>query len=80
MDYNINRLLPMSQGKKKKNSWEDLEIVVYESRYAGNISYRMGMEEFLCKLLKKEIECPIFPDDFILESNYYLKYTYQAPN
>ena len=48
-----------------------LEIVVYESRYARNMSYIMGMEEFLCKLLKKEIECPIFPDDFILESNYY---------
>lgn len=40
----------------------------------------MGMEEFLCKLLKREIECPIFPDDFILESNNYLKYTYQAPD
>lgn len=50
---------------------DTLEIVVYESRYAGNMSYTMGMEEFLCKLLKKEIECPIFPDDFILESNYY---------
>lgn len=50
-----------------------LEIVVYESRYARNISYIMGMEEFLCKLLKREIECPFFPDDFILESNYYEK-------
>lgn len=50
---------------------DTLEIVVYESRYARNMSYIMGMEEFLCKLLKKEIECPIFPDDFTLESNYY---------
>lgn len=48
-----------------------LEIVVYESRYASKMSYIMGMEEFLCKLLGKEIVCPIFPDDFILEKNYY---------
>lgn len=48
-----------------------LEIVIYESRYASNISFRMGMEEFLCKLIKKEIVCPFFPDDFILEKNYY---------
>lgn len=48
-----------------------LEVVVLESRYARNMSFIMGMEEFLCKLLKKEIECSIFPDDFILESNYY---------
>ena len=50
---------------------DTLEIVVYESRYESNMSYIMGMEEFLCKLLKKEIVCPIFPDDFILEKNYY---------
>lgn len=48
-----------------------LELVVYESRYASNMSYIMSMEEFLCKLLRKEIICPIFPDDFILEKNYY---------
>lgn len=48
-----------------------LELVVYESRYASNISYTMSMEEFLCRLLKKEIVCPIFPDDFILDNNYY---------
>ena len=59
---------------------DTLEIVVYEARYARNISYTMGMEEFLCKLLNREIECPIFPDDFVLESNNYLKYTYQVPN
>ena len=59
---------------------DTLEVLVYEARYARNISYTMGMEEFLCKLLKREIECPIFPDDFILEDNNYLKYTYQASN
>lgn len=48
-----------------------VELVVYESRYASNMSYIMSMEEFLYKLLKKEIVCPIFPDDFILEKNYY---------
>lgn len=48
-----------------------IEVVVYESRYASNMSYAMSMEEFLCKLLRKEIVCPIFPDDFILEENYY---------
>ena len=48
-----------------------LELVVYESRYASNMSYIMNMEEFLCRLLSKEIVCPIFPDDFILEKNYY---------
>lgn len=31
----------------------------------------MSMEDFLCGLLSKEIVCPIFPDDFILEKNYY---------
>ncbi|MBQ2922487.1 MAG: SMI1/KNR4 family protein [Tyzzerella sp.] len=48
-----------------------LEIVVYESRYANNMSYIMSMEDFLCGLLSREIVCPIFPDDFILEKNYY---------
>lgn len=48
-----------------------IELVVYESRYVSNISYTMSMEEFLYKLLRKEIVCPIFPDDFILEENYY---------
>lgn len=48
-----------------------IEVVVYESGYASNMSYAMSMEEFLCKLLKKEIVCSIFPDDFILKENYY---------
>lgn len=48
-----------------------VEIIVYESRYAQNISYKMGMEEFLYKLLKKETICPIFPTDFVIDSNYY---------
>lgn len=50
---------------------DTLEIVVYESRYANNMNYIMGMEEFLCRVLKKEIVCPFFPDDFIIEKNYY---------
>ena len=48
-----------------------IELVVYESRYGSNMSYEMNMGEFLYKLLRKEIVCPIFPDDFILEENYY---------
>lgn len=50
---------------------DSIEIVVYESRYASVMRYAMSMEEFLCKLLRQEIVCPIFPDDFILEENYY---------
>ena len=35
------------------------------------MSYAMSMEDFLCKLLRKEIVCQIFPEDFIQEENYY---------
>ena len=31
----------------------------------------MSMEEFLCKLLKREIVCPILDEDFVMEENYY---------
>ena len=48
-----------------------IELVVYESRYASNMSYAMSMEDFLCKLLRKEIVCQIFPEDLIQEENYY---------
>ena len=48
-----------------------IELVVYESRYASNMSYAMSMEDFLCKLLRKEIVCQIFPEEFIQEENYY---------
>lgn len=50
---------------------DSLEIVVYESRYVSYMRYIMSMKEFLCGLLRKEIVCPIFPDDFILENNYF---------
>lgn len=49
----------------------DEEIVVCASRYAEMISYKMSMEEFLFKLLSKEIECSAFPEDFFLVENYY---------
>lgn len=50
---------------------DTIEIVIFESRYVSSTNYIMGTEEFLCKLLKRELVCPIFPDDFIVESNYY---------
>lgn len=52
---------------------DGVEIIVYASRYSECVKYSMMMEEFLCKLLQKDIVCPIFPDDFILENNYYEK-------
>lgn len=48
-----------------------IEIIVYGSRYLDNEKYLMTMEEFLYKLLKRNIICPLFPDDFILDTNYY---------
>ena len=48
-----------------------IELVVYESRYASNMSNAMSMEDFLCTLLRKEIVCQIFPEEFIQEENYY---------
>ena len=48
-----------------------IELVVYESRYISNMSYKMSMEEFLCQLLKREIVCPILDEDFVMEENYY---------
>lgn len=50
---------------------DTIEIVIFEARYISCVRYSMGTEEFLCKLLNKEIVCSIFPDDFVLESNYY---------
>lgn len=47
------------------------EIVVFASRYAERVSYPMNMEEFLYKILTKEIVCSIFPDDFVLDKNNY---------
>lgn len=51
---------------------DTIEIVVYASRYVKYVIYAMNMKEFLCNLLKKDIICPVFPDDFILDSNYYV--------
>ena len=50
---------------------DTIEIIVYASRYTEYIIYAMGMEEFLCKLLNKDVICSIFPDDFVLDDNYY---------
>lgn len=51
---------------------DTIDIIVYASRYTEYVTYAMSMEEFLCNLLKKDIICSIFPDDFILDSNYYV--------
>lgn len=50
---------------------ENMEIIVFASRYSESIKYPMTMEEFLGKLLEKEIACSIFPEDFVLDNNYY---------
>lgn len=51
---------------------DNIEIIVYASRYSLHEKYLMTMQEFLCKLLRKEVVCSIFPDDFILDYNYYI--------
>jgi len=51
---------------------DTIEIIVYSSRYTEYVTYAMCMEKFLCNLLKKDIICSIFPDDFVLDSNYYV--------
>lgn len=50
---------------------DNISIVVYESRYIKMNEYNIGMSEFLVKLLNKELYCDIFPDDFILDKNFY---------
>lgn len=50
---------------------EGIELIVYESRYSGKEKYLMDMTQFLCGLLDKSIICSIFPDDFVLDNNYY---------
>lgn len=50
---------------------DTVELVVYESRYSKEERYLMDMTEFLFGLLDRSITCSIFPDDFILDSNYY---------
>lgn len=48
-----------------------ISIVVFESRLSGYMVFNMDMESFLYGILRKEIKCSIFPDDFILAENYY---------
>ena len=47
------------------------EIVIFASRYAYVYSYKLNMVDFLTGLLTKKIECDLFPDDFVLDNNYY---------
>ena len=45
------------------DKFEDWKIVIYESRSANFFYYEMGLSEFLYKLICKEINCDIFPDN-----------------
>ena len=49
-----------------------IDIVVFSSRYEDIMSYKMSMESFLYGLLSGKIECDIFPEDFILDENFYV--------
>ena len=46
--------------------YKDGSIVVFGSRYSDFYEYRMGVVEFIYKLLMREIICDAFPDDFII--------------
>lgn len=46
-------------------------IVIYAARYSEVKEYDMTATEFLFKILNKEFVCPIFPDDFICDENYF---------
>lgn len=48
-----------------------IEIVVLASRYTDVMSFEMNITDFLSGVLTKEIECAIFPDDFVLKNNFY---------
>lgn len=50
---------------------EKTEIVVYASRYEEMEVFEMTMVEFIYKLLTEEVECSIFPDDFLIDDNFY---------
>lgn len=52
---------------KTASDTDDWEIVVYESRSPEAYHYKMGLAEFLYKLICKEIECYAFPDDLSLK-------------
>ena len=47
------------------------EIVVFASRYADIMSCKMNITDFLSGVLTREIVCKIFPDDFVLNDNYF---------
>lgn len=47
------------------------EIVVFASRYADVTSCKMNITDFLTGVLTKNIECSFFPDDFVLNNNYF---------
>ena len=50
---------------------EVTEIVVLSSRYADIFSCKLNMTDFLTGLLTKKTECNLFPEDFVLDNNYY---------
>lgn len=52
-------------------AFEDWEIVVYESASPDYYSYKMSLSEFLYKIITKELECDIFPDDLFEEEVIY---------
>ena len=45
---------------KTSDKHSDWEIVIYESRSVEYYHYKMGIAEFLYKLICKEIECDVF--------------------
>lgn len=49
----------------------ETEIVVFSSRYADIFTCKLNMTDFLEALLSKRIECNLFPDDFVMDNNYY---------
>ena len=50
---------------------DGIEIIIYASRYSDIEVFNMSTTEFLYKLLSKDLICLIFPDYFLIDSNYY---------
>ena len=50
---------------KMKGNVNNWEIIVYESRSPIFYSYKMGLAEFLFKLISNEIKCDIFPEGIL---------------
>jgi len=48
-----------------------VDIVIFGSRYYDKQIFSCSTVEFLVQLLKKEIECRVFPDNIVEEKNYY---------